>query len=187
MARNYDLSYPVAYAIAGAYSPTLVATHVSNLIQARINDVDTGIEITMNSDAASLFTVQGEVSEGTGPREIVLEVFQAESLGITKKIRFSQIATIARAESSGRYTITGLTDDVVNYPVSVYDTRYPAQQEALEVLRNNKDLEGKDIRTYEFQKFKQFPKTYWLEGWPWDPGKDYTPQEQVRVILNRGM
>ena len=168
------LSHTIAYVIENGFGIDQLATHTSNEVQKIINSL-VPIQITINTEESeyeveygligtqvltqgknSLFTIKGEITGG----EIFLSILQ--DYGTDKKINYSTIALRAR-NNRGNYFITGISEDQVSFPDGVFDANYQEGEDALNILRNDKSLVDKDIRTYEFQLYKELPSDGWME------------------------
>ena len=177
------LSHTIAYQIEEGYGPGAMATYTANEVQKLINTLDP-ILITINTqdqayeidylpeniwfgegtttltqEGNSLFTIKGETEKG----QIFLSIEQG--YGVTKRINYQTLGVRTVADPQlNRYSITGISEDQVSFPNDVFDETTPEGQASLDTLRGDKSLEGKDIRTYEFQFYKELPNDGWSES-----------------------
>jgi len=165
-AEIYGTSRVISYVVENGFSPADVGEKVANSVQKLINNLS-DIDIQINTSDNTLISLKSTTEDG----ELYWQLNQ-EKLGSTKKLRQAAFSTEKFNEIKS--SIDGATTN--GFPNIVYSDN----NDALRVLAEDKSLEGKDIRTYQFVLYDELPSLGFWEVFS-KPSK--RPEELIKSNL----
>ena len=148
--KTYGTNFVIGKVIEQDYSIDDIGKYVANKVQEKIRKLE-DVNIQINSDVI-LFNLESK----TSGNELFWEIdpnltLLSDAAGSMKRIRQAAFTKDKWDEIK-----QDLEADVTTFPSGVFGDN----EDALNVLRNDESLQGKEITTYQFQLYTEIPKTF---------------------------